>query len=163
MTETMEGYLARVEQRLVAEGFRCSRAGVDPWLLVAEKSGFELTKFGNVDTSVHIGNLGAPQPEALTALSAHAFAAASGTSRGFRMPGGFFQALFSHAVAIVDVAPASLVEFIEVQQAPKHWAAFESVALFELATGRLHTFAGTPLWGAAYAAGTRKLQQRLFG
>lgn len=165
MTEqdATRSYIDRVSKALVGDGFRCTTAGVEPYLLVGEKSGFQLTKFGNVDTSVRIALLVEPTPESLAAFSAEAYAAAKATPRGFRMPNGFFNTLFSHAVAVAESVPDSLAAHVAQHLAPKHWSSFESLALFDVSAGRLHVFTGTPLWGAAYFASTRKLQQRLFG
>lgn len=164
MTEddATRSYIDRVSSALASDGFRCTTAGVEPYLLVGEKSGFQLTKFGNVDTSVHVGRLAGPTPEALVAFSAQAFADAKATRRGFRMPNGFFNTMFSHALVMVDDVPERLAAFVAAHQAPKHWSSFESLAVFDVSASRLHVFAGTPIWGAAYFASTRKLQQRLF-
>ena len=78
------------------------------------------------------------------------------------MPASLFQSYFSLAVALVDAAPSDLATFVAGYAPPKHWSAFEAVALYDLAANQLHIFTGTPLFGAAYYAGVRKQQQRLF-
>jgi hypothetical protein len=40
---------------------------------------------------------------------------------------------------------------------PKHWAANEIPVVYDAATNRLHYFEKTPVWGAAYYKGFRKL------
>jgi hypothetical protein len=154
-------YIERVAQRLTGEGYRLNPSS--DYLISAEKSGFQLTKMGNVDTSVRVGRLAERTPAALEAFSSYAFADARAVKRGFRMPASLFQAYFCLAVAVVDSAPPELAAFVAGYTPPKHWSAFESVALYDLGAGQLHVFTGTPLWGAAYYAGTRKQLQRLFG
>jgi hypothetical protein len=162
-TAPIQPYLARVAQRLAADGFRVAIDHGEPYLLVAEKSGFELNKLGNVDTSIRAGYLPEPTVESITSFSRAAFDAAVAVRRGFRLPAGFFQSMFSLALAVADSVPADLAAFVAAHAAPKHFSRFESVALYDLAAGRLHLFTGRPIWGAFYAAEMRKRQERLFG
>jgi hypothetical protein len=162
-TSQIEQYLARVGQHLAADGFRVTTDGVEPYLLVAEKSKFETTKMGNVDTSVHVGFLPNPTIESLTTFSRQAFDAAKATRRGFRLPAGFFQSMFSLALAVADAVPPELAGFVATHEAPKHFSRFESVALYDLTADRLHVYSGRPIWGAFYATEIRKRQERLFG
>jgi hypothetical protein len=159
----IDAYLARVGQRLAADGFRVTTDAVEPYLLLAEKSKFETTKMGNVDTSVHAGFLPEPTIESLTTFSREAFDAAKAVRRGFRLPAGFFQSMFSLALAVADSVPAELAAFVATHEAPKHFSRFESVALYDLAAVRLHVYTGRPIWGAFYATEIRKRQERLFG
>lgn len=160
--DPIRAYVQRVLERLTSNGYRAVTTDVAPYLVVGEKSGFQLTKFGNVDISIHVGLLREATSERLAAFSAAAFAAAAATPRGFRLPNGFGNAMFSHALAIVESAPPELVAYVAGRVPPKHWSAFESLAMFDIAAGTLHVFTGTPLLGAAYFAGTRKVQQQLF-
>jgi hypothetical protein len=157
-----QAYADTVRNRLVALGFKPRDPASARALLVAEKSGVELTKFGNVDTVVQLGYLASPSVSDVWAFSAGAFNVAGRVKRGFRMPPGLFQALFVYTVAVVDAASPEVIAAVTTKQAPKHFAKFEAIAVFDLSRGRLHVFGGTPIWGAAYARSSRKFQEHAF-
>ena len=73
------------------------------------------------------------------------------------------QGVFCCALAVVERAPADLMELVRRRPGPKHWSATERHALFDLAAGELAVYSGRPIWGFAYAKSQRALQERLFG
>ena len=73
------------------------------------------------------------------------------------------QGVFCCALAVVERAPADLMELVRRRPGPKHWSATERLALFDLAAGELAVYSGRPTWGFAYAKSQRALQERLFG
>src|SRR5436190_4011057 len=135
--ERIRAYLDRVTQRLAGEGYRIPTTGVSPYLLSAEKSGFVLTKLGNVDTSIRVGLIREPTRATLAAFSAAVFEAARTQPHGFRLPNGFFNALAAHAVAIVDHVNEDLACWVATNDPRKRWGSFESLSVFDLSTGQL--------------------------
>jgi hypothetical protein len=154
-------FLIRARTRLEASGFRCTRDAA-PFLLAAHRSRFELTKFGNLDTSFLFACFPAIDRVQLDAFSAASFKAAL-ADRGPRLPRGFGEAVFSYAVAVVESTPPDVLEYVRRDMGPKHWAASENRIVFDIATQQLAVCERTPLWGAAYASSQRNLIRSLLG
>ena len=82
-------------------------------------------------------------------------------SKAVPLPCGLFEGVFCFPVAIVAVLDPAIADLVRDKQPPKHWAAFETPAIYESGTGKLYYFARTPFWGAAYYAGFRRQPRRI--
>lgn len=79
------------------------------------------------------------------------------------LPRGFFESVFSFAVAIADDVDTRTADAIRNETPPKHWASAEIPVIYDRSTRQLIYFERTPFWGAAYFSGFRKQIQHFLG
>ncbi|MBV9241319.1 MAG: hypothetical protein JO314_04850 [Acidobacteria bacterium] len=150
-------WLQHVSQKLAANGY----SPLDPSIYLARgikyavrRSGFELSKFGMVDRFFVFGEAEHLDAQTLQNFSTFAFNFAN-ANKSNPMPNGFFMCTFCFPVMITENLDPQLASYVQQNCPPKHWAAQELPAVFDLTTGQLAYFTSTPLWGAAYFAGMR--------
>jgi hypothetical protein len=162
MDEATERYLATAQPRLERAGFTCTRdpsAAGGSFAMVARRKRWELTKMGQADTWMMFAPFPAINPEWIRSFSEQCFRYVADPSGG--LPRGLGRAVFVYPVAITqDVDPATS-QVIRTQAPRKHWGGNEMPVIVELATAKLHYFEKTPLWGAAYYRGFRKMIKEL--
>jgi hypothetical protein len=152
-------------ERLTSQGYRLtqnqSREG-QGFLLVAHRSGFELTKFGNCETFFVFSEFSTLDPRSLQRFSGLAFKYAM-DALSFPLIRGLGNSGYCFPVALVEYLDPATASFIRAEAPPKHWAAGELPVVYEYGAGRLHYFEKTPIWGAAYYAGFRTLIKEMLG
>ncbi len=154
-----EDYLDMVLPRLEDEQFAIAW-GENDFDCVAEKSRFEMTKFGFVDYTIVFAEFERLDSRSLWRFSRTAFGNAARRG-GMSMP-GLQGAKICLPVAMIGADEGAVAAVRDIA-APKHWAKMEFPCVFDMRTGQLHYFLKTPLWGAAYYAGFRELAARLLG
>src|SRR5262245_39496381 len=162
---SLDNYLREVRQRLEAEGFACrDDVAFDGrrFRWVAHRCRFELTKFGYSETFFVFADFASLDWPALQSFAADGFRYAL-QNRSVPLPRGFFESVWCYPVALVAYAPADVVEAVQTQTPPKHWASAEIPVIYEAGAGELHYFKKTPFWGAAYYRGFRQTIERLLG
>ena len=150
-------WLENVMQPLSSRGFKTSQNVSyegQTFKLVAHRSRFELTKFGNSETFFVFAVFDTLSRESLREFSAKAFRYAK-TSKNVRLPCGLFESVYCFAVVLVDLLDQPTAESVRNEVPTKHWAAAEIPVVYERGPKRLCFFEKTPLWGAAYYAGFR--------
>lgn len=158
----MSDWLQIACQRLAQDGFRIE--GNVAWggqviPAIAHRSGFSFAKFGNYEEFFVFQNIVPLTPQVVQQYSGDAFRFCKGR-RSFPLPCGLFEAVGVYAVAITqNLDPATARAIAETAPA-KHWGAFEFPAAYDLATGMLHYYQKTPMWGGAYYSGFRKTVQK---
>ena len=156
-TANVDTWLAKTGEALTAAKYRLND-GVSfessTFRRVAYKSGFQLSKLGNVETFFVFGDVANSDPSSLKLFSANAYKYARAAKRSW-LPCGLFEAVICYAVAIVDVLDDATSASIKVTAPTKHWAAFEVPVVYESSRGTYCTFEQTPIWGAAYYRGFR--------
>ena len=151
-------WLHEAEARLSSGGFTISHdVSFDGsrFEMVAHRSRIELTKFGNCERFFVFAAFDTLSEASLRQFSAEAFRYAL-AARHVPLPCGLFEAVFCFPVAIVAVLDPAIADSVRDKQPPKHWAAFETPAIYESGTGKLYYFQGTPFWGLVYHAGLRR-------
>jgi hypothetical protein len=155
-------WMTYVAQKLSANGFKPMSPELyrpQGYKYAAQRSRFEITKFGMVDTVFTFAEIPDLTPNAMNQFSAASFAFA-GRNKTSALPNGFFMATFCFAVAITANLSQQTADFIMDSMAPAHWAANEMRVAFDLASGHLFYYQKTPMWGAAYYAGMRREIER---
>ncbi len=161
---TDEG-LHRICSRLAPDGFELFhnvQAANGVFRLVARRSRFELSKFGIHEVFFVFADVYNPDPNTMSGYSAAAFAQALSMKKT-SIPRGLAAAITCFSVAITDTAGPEVVNSVRNNAPSKHWAAFEIPLLWSPATGQVCYFEKTPVWGAAYYLGFRKLIQKYLG
>ena len=155
-------WIAAQRGRLAGQNYTIFDAP-DPFIAMAARhSGFELLKFGNVDTFFVFSQFPELDLEGLRAFSSRSFAWAN-RNKGVNLPNGFFEAVTCFTVAVTDVAHPALQEAVRNGVPEKHWGAFEIPVVYETSRNVLYYFEKTPLWGAAYYNGFRnQIKSKLF-
>jgi hypothetical protein len=158
-----ETYLLAIGPRLSNAGFELRGAIRAPgWTFaeVAYRKRFEITKFGVVETFVTIAEAAIATPEELAAFSEGCFRWCDGL-RTAKLPRGFGAGLFVLPVVLMPDPSPAVVDAIRSHVPRKHWAGGEVPCLVDLTNQTVHVFARTPVWGAAYWRGFRKLALEL--
>jgi hypothetical protein len=130
------------------------------FLFAAQRSRFEITKFGMSETFFVFGNVPVISPESMAAFSDAAYRFAI-QSKTVPLPCGFFESVWCFAVAVTAGLHPQAAEWIRATEPPKHWGSGEMRVVFDVTTGQLAYFDRTPVWGAAYYAGFRSQIQRV--
>ncbi len=145
-------WLANATQKLAADGFSISRDVTfegSPYSIVAHRSRFELSKFGNAETFFVFGELPDSNFSAIQQYNAGAFRYAA-KSKTFFLPRGLCEAVFCFPVGLTDSLDHATAQLVRSTTPPKHWSAAEIPTVYVRDTGHIHFFEKTPVWGAAY-------------
>jgi hypothetical protein len=62
---------------------------------------------------------------------------------------------------MVTSVDAATVDAVERRPSSKHWAAMVMPIVVDLGTGEIHYLKKTPIWGAAYYRGLRRIIREL--
>jgi hypothetical protein len=157
---TPQAYIELVQSRLAQRGFGFE-AGPNG-ILVAHKSGFSITKFGNADELVVLSYLPKLEPADYGSFMASCYDFGLRSIRGFRMPRGFGQFVSCTTVAILDSAPVELTDLTQ-KEPPKHWSAMESRVIRDLSRATTYSYQGVRVFGAAYMASQRAFVREVLG
>jgi len=152
-------FLNRVSQRLASNGF----APMDPHIYqplgfkwVTRRSGFAISKFGMHDSTFVFCEIPDLDPSKVTGFSNAAFSFAN-RNKSVSLPNGFFMSVSCFPVAITANANPQLMQSVKAVAPTKHFGGFEMPIVFDTTTRSLAFYEGTPLWGAAYFSGFRKV------
>jgi hypothetical protein len=151
-------FLQNASQKLGANGYRpMAPEAYQPlgYKFAVHRSRFEPSKFGMAERFFLFAEIPNIEAAVLQQYSSSSFTFAL-KNKSVPLPNGFFVATFCFAVAITENLHPQLAQSIRDTTPVKHWSAFEMSVVFDAATGELHYFRGTPLWGAAYYAGFRR-------
>ena len=162
---TSAAWLQSALARLTADGFTIRENvpyGNVAFPIVAHKSQFEVSKFGNYETFYVFARLTPLDVPTMQRFGADAFNCAMQNRRS-TLPVGFFEGVCCYTVAITDRLEPAAEQFVRAQEPPKHWAAVEFPVAFDVARQQVCLYEKTPLWGAAYFAGFRNDARRLLG
>ncbi len=129
--------------------------------VVANKEGFELTKFGNAVYVYFLARRPSLSVEELTDFSAACHRHALENRRS-KLPLGFFNSVFTYPFFCCEAVTEETARFAE-QYRPSHWSAQEFPTVVNLSTGETHNFQKTPIWGAAYYRRSREIAAELTG
>ncbi len=163
LSERKEIYLSSVTRRLKTEGFDCTEEvsfGNSDFKCVAKRTKFKLSKFGFSETFFIFGEFSSLDTNSLKNFSSKCFQYAK-EARSIRLPCGFFESVWCFSVAIVDSIDAATAEAVRNAAPTKHFGAAEIPVIYDCNSNTLYYFEKTPMWGAAYYAGFRKLIQKL--
>jgi hypothetical protein len=147
-------------QRLTADGFTIRQQNY--FKVVAHRSRFELTKFGNVETYFIFADFDYLDANLMRRFSMDAFNYAVQTKTS-PLPCGLFESVWCFAVAIARQTDEMTARVIQTEEAPKHWSAGEMSVAYDVQRHQLYYYEQTPVWGAAYYAGFRKQIQKYLG
>ncbi|MBI5359435.1 MAG: hypothetical protein HZA48_02510 [Planctomycetes bacterium] len=155
----VENYMEDVKERLESDGFNCHEdIAYQDYILrcMAKRTRFKLTKFGYSETFFCFAEISSPTVKNLRKFSSDCFNYAK-EFRSIPLPCGLFESVWCFSVAIVNgiEMPASLA--LKNEAPPKHWAAAEIPVVYDLSSNSLCYFEKTPIWGAAYYSGFRKM------
>ena len=156
-------FLAAARQRLVDAGFTVMEEashGSQKFDLVAIRKRLSAAKFGAAHTFFLFASFPSIDPAGLEEYSATCFTYVESAHRS-GMPRGLGRAVVCFPVAILPSADASTIESVTRHPSRKHWAGMVMPVVVDLGAGQLHYLQKTPLWGAAYYRGFRKLIQEL--
>ena len=154
-----DSWLQYVSQKLATNRFRPMNPEIyrpAGFKYAVSRSGFELSKFGMAEyffTFAEIPNL---SPQGLKQFSAASFQFAN-KNKEVPLPNGLFVATFCFAVAITEDLHPQTAEYVANTTPEKHWSAFEFPVVMDVAQKNLVYFSKTPVWGAAYFAGFRRM------
>jgi len=152
-------FLNRVSQKLASNGFmpmdqRLYQPVGFKW--ASRRSGFEISKFGMHDSTFIFCEIPALDPAKMSGFSNAAFSFAN-SNKSVGLPNGFFMSVSCFPVAITSNADPQLMQIVKGTTPTKHFGGFEMPVVFDTTTGALAYYEGTPLWGAAYFSGFRKV------
>jgi hypothetical protein len=154
-----DSWLQYVSSKLSANGFSPLPPEIyrpQGYKYAVQRSQFEISKFGMADrffTFAEIPNL---TPAVMSQFSAISFKFAN-KNKKVSLPNGIFSFTLCFAVAITENLSKETAEFIANTTPPPHWASNEMRVAIDLTNGNLAYFINTPLWGAAYYAGFRRM------
>jgi hypothetical protein len=154
-----DSWLQYVSQKLAANRFQPMKPEIyqpQGYKYASSRSGFEMSKFGMAEyffTFAEIPNL---SPQSLKQFSSASFKFAI-SNKEVPLPNGFFEAVFCFPVAITENLHPQTAEYVSDTTPEKHWAAFEMPVVMDLTSKQLHYFSKTPIWGAAYFSGFRRM------
>lgn len=146
-------WLQTALQRLTADGFAIRNQNY--FKVVAHRSRFELSKFGNSETFFVFADFDYLDINLMRRFSADVFNYAMQTKVN-SLPCGIFESVWSFAVAMARNVDDATIRAIETETPPSHWSAGEIRVTYDAPRHQLYYFKQTPLWGAAYYAGFRK-------
>lgn len=164
-TSGIDNWFESVSHRLSSKGFRISESVSyegDIFRLVAHRSRFELTKFGNSETFFVFADFETLNGESMRLFSAAAFRYGK-ASRSVPLPIGLFESVYCFAVALVETLDEATAELVRFESPPKHWASAEIPVVYEQSRKKLWFFEKTPIWGAAYYVGFRNQIKEFLG
>jgi hypothetical protein len=148
----VENYLSIINDRLIQSGFDI-RKNIDYknqlFLCVAERTKFEIDRFGFCTTFFLFAELNNPDIHLLREFSAQSFCYAKRIS-GIHPPRGLLYGMLCFAVAITDSIDNETAKIIKEADSPKHWSASEKLVVFSLENKMLCYSETTPMWGSMY-------------
>ena len=159
-TPRKDYWLQTAIQRLTMDGF--SLIPDNMFKVVAHRSRFELSKFGNIETFYTFHEFDYTDANLLRRFSADAFNHAMQLKTN-PLPCGFFECVWSFAVAVSHNVDEVTAQMIKTESPPKHWSAFEMAVCYDAPRHGLYYFEQTPVWGAAYYAGIRNQIKKYLG
>ncbi|MEW6128906.1 MAG: hypothetical protein AB1757_17850 [Acidobacteriota bacterium] len=130
--------------------------------MVAHRSGFELSKFGNAETFFIFHEFDYTDANLIRRFSADAFNHAMKLKTN-PLPCGFFESVWCFAVAISHNVDDMTAQILKTEDPPKHWSAGEMRVCYDAPRHGLYYFEKTPVWGAAYYAGFRNQIKKYLG
>lgn len=151
-------WIQKAMERLSSNGFKIAKDvsyGGQTFGVVAHRSRFELSKFGNSETFFVFAGFDTLSRETMQHFSGMAFRYAQASKKSW-LPCGLFESVYCFSVAVVDALDGTVAESVRNEPPSKHVAAAEIPVVYECDQGRLSYFEKTPVWGAAYYAGFRK-------
>ena len=163
--ERYEEWLQAAHGRLAADGFSIRENVQDGGLalrMVAHRSRFELTKFGNAETFFVFAAVQPATTVELSAFSGQAYRFAM-SNRTSSLPCGLFESAWCYTVALTDALDEQAARLVAETTPPKHWASAEVPVVYDYAADELTFFRNTPLWGAAYYRGFRSSIRKYLG
>jgi hypothetical protein len=146
-------WLQTALQRLTADGFTIRQQNY--FKVVAHRSRFELSKFGNAETYFIFVDFDYLDANAIRRFSADAFNYAVQT-KSSSLPCGLFESVWSFAVGIARHTDEMTAQIIRTEAPPSHWSAGEMRVAYDVQRHQLYYYEQTPVWGAAYYAGFRR-------
>jgi hypothetical protein len=153
-------WLQTALQRLTMDGFTIRQQNY--FKVVAHRSRFELSKFGNAETYFIFADFDYLDVNLMRRFSTDAYNYAVQTKTS-PLPCGFFESVWCFAVAIARNADDATAYAIKTETPPKHWSAGEMRVAYDAPRHQLYYFDQTPLWGAAYYAGFRTQIKKYLG
>ena len=150
-------WLQRCIDRLSLDGFTISGDVAYSnrlFKVVAHRSRFELTKFGNSETFFVFAEIDLQTPASVRHYSSDAFRYAK-QSKHFPLPCGLCESVWCFPVAIVETVVPAVADSVRIEEPVKHWAAAEIPVIYDRKREKLCYFEKTPVWGYAYYAGFR--------
>ena len=151
-------WLQHVSPKLAANGFQPLPPEVYQPLsykYAVRRSRFEITKFGMAESFFMFAEIPDLRADVMQSFSATSFGLAN-QNKVTPLPNGLFACVFCYAVAMTERLDPAVAAHIKTTAPVKHWASNEIPVVFDLASGELCYFEGTPVWGAAYYAGFRR-------
>jgi hypothetical protein len=153
-----------VKRRLRDDGYELldPRECDAPFLIVARRSGFDISKFGNCERFFIFAEF-----EYLTEGRMRRFCSAA-FDNAIRMkkcglPCGFFEFVCSYAVAVTADVDRDAIESVREDEPSKHWSAVEFPVIWNPERDRLAYFEKTPFWGAFYWGSFRSEIENVLG
>jgi hypothetical protein len=156
----MAHWLQTAVQRLTADGFMIRQQNY--FKVVAHRSRFELSKFGNAETYFILADFDYLDSNMIRRFSADAFNYAMQT-KSSSLPCGIFESVWCFAIAIAQNVDDATAYAIKTETPPSHWSAGEMRVAYDVPRHQLYYFDKTPLWGAAYYAGFRNQIKKYLG
>jgi hypothetical protein len=161
LTEAGAAYLRAAQRRLGGKGFETSMNAAYEGLtfaMAARRGKVEATKMGLAQYYFVFDEFPALDGAGLDAFSSASFAFSTrmGSAQS-GLPIGMGRALFVFAVALLPTVDPVLALLVETKVGPKHFAGGELRVLVDLGAHHVHYLRRTPLWGAAYYRGHRKM------
>lgn len=157
MTEKLNTYYNLLDQWLKYYGYESIPVNAEAGInvdKVSTKSQFKASKFGKVDSYACIKYMGeGATGDEMKIFSTKMFELANRHRTG--MPLGFGAMMVVYPLMVVETISNELAAFIRTY-VPKHFAAAEFPAVYDLSTGYLYFYEGTPVWGYAYYNGYRR-------
>lgn len=163
--ERARSFLATARPRLEAAGFEIlNDVHHDGRLfdMVAVRKRVEATKFGSSHSFFVFSTLPSIDPVALEEFSTACFKYVDEVHRS-GMPRGAGKVVVCFPVAMVPTVDAATSDAVSKRPAGKHWGGMEMPVVVDLGVGKLHYLEKTPMWGAAYYRGFRKMIKELLG
>jgi hypothetical protein len=159
-TSRKDYWLQTALQRLTADEFVVKPDNM--FKVVAHRSRFELSKFGNAETFFIFHEFDYTDVNLLRKFSADAFNHAM-QLKVSSLPCGIFESVWCFAVAISHNIDEMTMQMLKTEAPPSHWSAGEMRVCYDAPRHGLYYFEQTPLWGAAYYAGFRNQIKKYLG
>lgn len=150
--EKYQEYISQVLVQLRSRDFKLNSA-IDYkqhiFNVVAKKTQFQIERGGYVITFFIFSQFVASSFELLQKYSASCFSYCRENS-GIHPPRGVFFSLVCFPVAIVDKIDTTEIETLQHHEPPKHWAASEMLAVYDMTKREIYCYQETPYWGSLY-------------
>lgn len=155
-------FLTRSSWRLAGAGFELYPGGVPGFDLAVVRKKFEVTKFGISHHFFLFATFSSIDTAGLQGFSESCFRYID-QADAHSLPRGLGKAVMCFPVALVPSVDPATGAAVRTKQAKKHRAGLEMPVLVDLGTGELYHLEMTPMWGAAYYSGLRKLAREILG